>query len=62
MSGPDDPLLLAARLSQQGEAYALATVVRVLRPASARRADRALVTPDRVWEAIQAAQSGGGGS
>jgi xanthine dehydrogenase accessory factor len=46
MSGPDDPLLLAARLSQQGEAYALATVVRVLRPASARRADRALVTPD----------------
>ena len=46
MSGPDDPLLLAARLSQQGEAYAMATVVRVLRPASARRADRALVTPD----------------
>jgi xanthine dehydrogenase accessory factor len=46
MSGPDDPLLLAARLSQRGEAYAMATVVRVLRPASARRADRALVTPD----------------
>jgi xanthine dehydrogenase accessory factor len=46
MSGTEDPLLLAVELSQQGEAYAMATVVRVLRPASARRADRALVTPD----------------
>jgi xanthine dehydrogenase accessory factor len=42
----DDVLLLAARLSEQGEAYAMATVVRVLRPASARQADRAVVTPD----------------
>jgi xanthine dehydrogenase accessory factor len=46
MTSGDDLLLLAARLSQQGEPYATATVVRVLRPASARRADRALVTPD----------------
>jgi xanthine dehydrogenase accessory factor len=42
----DDVLLLAARLSERGEAYAMATVVRVLRPASARPADRALVMPD----------------
>jgi xanthine dehydrogenase accessory factor len=46
MTRPDDVLLRAAHLSEQGEAYAMATVVRVLRPASARRGDRALVTPD----------------
>ena len=39
-------LVQAARLAAQGEPYALATVVRVVRPASTRRGDRALVTPD----------------
>jgi xanthine dehydrogenase accessory factor len=36
----------AGRLTAQGKPYALATVVRVVRPASTRRGDRALVTPD----------------
>jgi len=36
----------ASRLAAEGRPYALATVVRVVRPASARRGDRALVTPD----------------
>jgi xanthine dehydrogenase accessory factor len=36
----------AARLADEGKPYALATVVRVVRPASTRRGDRALVTPD----------------
>lgn len=36
----------AARLSDAGEPYVLATVVSVVRPASARRGDRALVRAD----------------
>jgi xanthine dehydrogenase accessory factor len=39
-------LVEAGRLASQGRPYALATVVRVIRPASTRRGDRALVTPD----------------
>src|SRR4029453_10509523 len=39
-------LVQAGRLASQGRPYALATVVRVIRPASTRRGDRALVTPD----------------
>jgi xanthine dehydrogenase accessory factor len=36
----------AGELSGSGEPYVLATVVNVLRPASTRRGDKALVTPD----------------
>jgi xanthine dehydrogenase accessory factor len=36
----------AAQLDAGGERYALVTVVSVVRPASTRRGDRALVTPD----------------
>src|SRR6266508_5788942 len=43
---PEQVLVEAGRLSGEGRAYALATVVRVERPASTRRGDRALVTPD----------------
>jgi len=43
---PDDVLLEAARLSAEGARYALATVVRVERPASTRQGDRAVVTAD----------------
>jgi xanthine dehydrogenase accessory factor len=39
-------LVEAGRLAEEGKPYALATVVRVVRPASTRRGDRALVTPD----------------
>ena len=39
-------LVQAGRLAAEGRPYALATVVRVVRPASTRRGDRALVTPD----------------
>ena len=39
-------LVEAGRLAADGKPYALATVVRVVRPASTRRGDRALVTPD----------------
>jgi len=39
-------LIEAGRLAADGKPYALATVVRVVRPASTRRGDRALVTPD----------------
>jgi xanthine dehydrogenase accessory factor len=39
-------LARAAELEAAGRPYALATVVSVRRPASARRGDRALVTPD----------------
>ncbi len=46
MTGPDDVLVEAGRLAAAGELYVLATVVRVERPASTRRGDRALVTPD----------------
>jgi xanthine dehydrogenase accessory factor len=41
-----DVLREAARLSDAGEPFALATVVNVVRPASARRGDRGLVTAD----------------
>jgi xanthine dehydrogenase accessory factor len=41
-----DVLVEAGRLAREGRPYALATVVRVVRPASTRRGDRALVTPD----------------
>jgi xanthine dehydrogenase accessory factor len=39
-------LVEAGRLAADGRPYALATVVRVVRPASTRRGDRALVTPE----------------
>ena len=39
-------LVEAGRLAAEGRPFALATVVDVERPASARRGDRALVTPD----------------
>jgi xanthine dehydrogenase accessory factor len=41
-----DILTRAARLTEEGRTFALATVVRVERPASARQGDRALVLPD----------------
>ena len=41
-----DVIVQAGRLAAEGKPYALATVVNVVRPASARRGDRALVTPD----------------
>lgn len=40
----------AGRLAAAGEPYVLATVVQVERPASTRRGDRALVTPDGTLE------------
>jgi xanthine dehydrogenase accessory factor len=43
---PSDVIVEAGRLASEGKPYALATVVNVVRPASARRGDRALVTPD----------------
>ena len=46
MSSGDEVIVQAGRLAEEGEPYALATVVRVVRPASTRRGDRALVTPD----------------
>lgn len=45
MSGRE-VLIEAGRLSAEGRPYALATVVRVVRPASTRRGDRALVAAD----------------
>jgi len=42
----DEVLREAARLAEAGELFALATVVNVRRPASARRGDRGLVTAD----------------
>jgi xanthine dehydrogenase accessory factor len=45
-----DVLVRAGRLAAEGRPYALATVVNVVRPASARRGDRALVTPDGALE------------
>ncbi len=41
-----DVLVEAARLSEAGEQYVLATVVSVRRPASAKRGDRALIRAD----------------
>jgi xanthine dehydrogenase accessory factor len=43
---PADVIVEAGRLAAEGKPYALATVVNVVRPASARRGDRAIVTPD----------------
>jgi xanthine dehydrogenase accessory factor len=43
---PDEVLIEAGRLAAQGSLYVLATVVRVDPPASTKRGDRALVTPD----------------
>ena len=43
---PEDVLVEAGRLSAEGKPYVLATVVRVERPASTKRGDRGLVTPD----------------
>ena len=42
----DEVLIEAGRLTEAGERFALATVVSVRRPASAKRGDRALVRPD----------------
>jgi xanthine dehydrogenase accessory factor len=42
----DNVLVEAARLTSEGRRFALATVVSVRRPASTRRGDRALITPD----------------
>jgi xanthine dehydrogenase accessory factor len=41
-----DVIVEAGKLAAEGKPYALATVVSVVRPASARRGDRALVAPD----------------
>jgi xanthine dehydrogenase accessory factor len=46
MTSRSDVLVEAGRLAREGRPYVLATVVRVVRPASTRRGDRALVTPD----------------
>jgi xanthine dehydrogenase accessory factor len=43
---PDEVLIEAGRLASAGKPFALATVVNVVRPASTRRGDRAVVTPD----------------
>jgi xanthine dehydrogenase accessory factor len=43
---PDDVIVEAGRLAEEGRPYALATVVRVRRPASTRRGDRAVIHPD----------------
>jgi xanthine dehydrogenase accessory factor len=43
---PADVLIRAGELASAGEPFALATVVNVRRPASARRGDRAVVTAD----------------
>jgi xanthine dehydrogenase accessory factor len=44
VTSPAELLVEAGRLAAAGEPYALATVTRVVRPASTRRGDRALVT------------------
>ena len=44
-------LVEAGRLAEEGTPFALATVVTVERPSSARRGDRALVTADGVLRA-----------
>jgi xanthine dehydrogenase accessory factor len=50
VTSPAEVLVRAGRLAAGGEPYALATVTRVVRPASARPGDRALVTSDGVLE------------
>lgn len=42
----EDVLVRAGQLAAEGKPYALATVVNVVRPASTKRGDRALITPD----------------
>ena len=46
MSSPHEVVIRAGELAARGEAFALATVVAVERPTSARPGDRALVTAD----------------
>jgi xanthine dehydrogenase accessory factor len=46
MMSCEDVLIEAGRLSAQNKPYVLATVVHVERPASTRRGDRAIVTPE----------------
>jgi xanthine dehydrogenase accessory factor len=46
MTSPTELLVEAGRLAARGEPFVLATVMRVVRPASTRRGDRALVTAD----------------
>lgn len=46
MTSSADVLVEAGRLAAAGLPFVLATVVRVERPASARRGDRAVITPD----------------
>jgi xanthine dehydrogenase accessory factor len=46
VSSPQEILVRAGALAGRGDPFALATVVSVDRPASARRGDRALVLPD----------------
>jgi xanthine dehydrogenase accessory factor len=46
VTSPQEVLIRAGELSARGEPFALATVVRVERPTSARTGDRALVTVD----------------
>jgi xanthine dehydrogenase accessory factor len=45
-----DVIVRAGELAAQGRPYVLATVVRVVRPASARPGDRAIITPDGALE------------
>jgi xanthine dehydrogenase accessory factor len=46
VSSPQEVLIRAGQLAARGEAFALATVVDVVRPASSRRGDRAVVYAD----------------
>jgi xanthine dehydrogenase accessory factor len=50
VTSPQDVLIRAGQLAAQGDAFALATVVDVIRPASSRRGDRALVYADGTLE------------
>jgi xanthine dehydrogenase accessory factor len=50
VSSPADVLSRAARLTAEGEPHALATVVNVVRPASTRRGERAVVTAEGALE------------
>jgi xanthine dehydrogenase accessory factor len=50
VSSPQEVLIHAGKLAARGEAFALATVVDVVRPCSARRGDRALVNADGTIE------------
>jgi xanthine dehydrogenase accessory factor len=50
VSSPQEVLIRAGQLAARGEAFALATVVDVVRPTSARLGDRALVNADGTLE------------